>query len=174
MHPVRIVAGSFPLFWRWTRYWFADDAIAMRLQGKNISVNKVTSIHLWLYTFMYGIQSHDLFPTYIEDTAPRRGYATQYQLICSSICAALRGNTGGSAEEGQLLLRLWRAGAWTHFLCRMWPSLTLHCPPGVLPGPHHLVPNLNFLCAPHHSKWQMTLWKRRGKVSQSGHLMALS
>lgn len=166
-NPVGTVAGSFPLFWHWTRYWFSDDATALRLQGKNISINNLISIpNHWLYKFKCGLQSHDIFQTYVEDTAPQCGYATRDQIIYSSISAALDVNMGGSGEEGQLLLWLRREEACTHFLCSMWPVLTLHCPPGVLPGPHHLVPNLNLLRTPHHSKWQMALWKRRGKVSQ--------
>lgn len=122
-------------------------------------------IHLWIYKFICGPQTHDIFQTYIEDAAPPCGYATWDQIVYSSVWAALRGTTGGSGEE--LLLRLWQVGAWTHFLCRIWPRLTLHCPPGVLPGPHHLVPNLDFLRAPHHCKWQMALWQEVEKsVSQ--------
>lgn len=93
-----------------------------------------------------------------EDAAPRWGYAIGYQLIYSSV-EAERENKGR-----EQLLQPWRQRACSHFLCRMWPRLTLHCPPGVLPGSHHLVANLNFLRAPHHGKWQMALWKRGGKL----------
>lgn len=87
-----------------------------------------------------------------ESATAKRGYITGYQLVYSSCCSReeLKG------QEVRAVTALMR-GACTHFLCRMWPVLTLHCPPGVLPGLYHLVSNLNFLCAPHHSERQMAL-----------------
>lgn len=33
-------------------------------------------INTWFYKFKCGLQSHDIFQTYVEDAAPRCGYAT--------------------------------------------------------------------------------------------------
>lgn len=74
----------------------------MRLQGKNISIYKLTSIpHHLPYKFKCGLQSQNIFQTCFEDAASQCGYITQDQIIYSSVSAALEGNTGGSGEEGQ-------------------------------------------------------------------------
>lgn len=74
---------------------------------------------------------------------------------CEIVCCDIwnRAKWGGREE----LQQIWQEGACSHFLCRMWPSLTLHCPPGVLSGLNHLVPKLHFLRAAYYSKWQMAL-----------------
>lgn len=65
-------------------------------------------------------------------------------------------NIRAGSEAATALTR----GACCHFLCRMWPRLTLHRPPGVLPSLNHLVPDLHFLRAPHDCKRQMALWSK--------------